>query len=281
MTTDIDALSTFLQTGLPSAVVAVLTLGGVGAALVFTDPTLGAAMLPLFPLLIVATVVFRKISACLRGPGTGERRQRRLSGERRRHQDHSDLPRNPRRPGPVYRPHPRLGRCPDDLAAGHLGVLPVHHVHRRCRSGCRGGPGRPPDRRGRPLARPLVAFILYLTMLFGPVQQLSQVFDGYQQAAVGLLRISDLLSTPSSLMPVPGARTPRHLDGDVRLDGVGFRYPRATADALTDMTLTIPAGTSSPSSALPAPASRRSSNCSPVSTTSPPVPSASAAPISA
>ena len=63
MTTDIDALSTFLQTGLPSAVVAVLTLGGVGAALVFTDPTLGAAMLPLFPLLIVATVVFRKISA--------------------------------------------------------------------------------------------------------------------------------------------------------------------------------------------------------------------------
>ena len=71
-----------------------------------------------------------------------------------------------------------------------------------------------------------MAFILYLTMLFGPVQRLSQVFDGYQQAAVGLRRISDLLSTPSSLMPVPGARTPRHLDGDVRLDGVGFRYPR-------------------------------------------------------
>ena len=45
----------------------------------------------------------------------------------------------------------------------------------------------------------LVAFVLYLTMLFGPVQQLSQVFDGYQQAAVGLRRIGDLLRTPSSL----------------------------------------------------------------------------------
>ncbi|NED64067.1 ABC transporter ATP-binding protein, partial [Streptomyces sp. SID10244] len=46
----------------------------------------------------------------------------------------------------------------------------------------------------------LVAFVLYLSMLFGPVQQLSQVFDGYQQAVVGLRRISDLLGTPSSLI---------------------------------------------------------------------------------
>ena len=32
----------------------------------------------------------------------------------------------------------------------------------------------------------LIAFMLYVTMFFSPVQQLSQVFDSYQQAAVGL-----------------------------------------------------------------------------------------------
>ena len=45
-------------------------------------------------------------------------------------------------------------------------------------------------------------------MVFAPVQQLSQVFDGYQQAVVGLRRIKDLLllrtSTPAADRPAPG-----------------------------------------------------------------------------
>jgi len=45
----------------------------------------------------------------------------------------------------------------------------------------------------------LTAFLLYLAMFFAPVQQLSQVFDGYQQAKVGLSRIGDLLRTPTSV----------------------------------------------------------------------------------
>ena len=40
--------------------------------------------------------------------------------------------------------------------------------------------------------------MLYVNMFFSPVQQLSQVFDGYQQAVVGLRRISDLLRMPTS-----------------------------------------------------------------------------------
>jgi ATP-binding cassette subfamily B protein len=39
----------------------------------------------------------------------------------------------------------------------------------------------------------LIAYLLYVDMFFSPVQNLSQVFDSYQQAAVGLQRISDLL----------------------------------------------------------------------------------------
>lgn len=76
----------------------------------------------------------------------------------------------------------------------------------------------------------LTAFLLYLTLFFGPVQQLSQVFDGYQQARVGLNRISELLRTPTSVpdepqRPVP---VPSRLRGEVELDHVTFRYPGST-----------------------------------------------------
>src|SRR5205823_6836934 len=47
----------------------------------------------------------------------------------------------------------------------------------------------------------LIAYLLYIDMFFSPIQQLSQVFDGYQQAAVGLRRIRDLLRTPTSTPP--------------------------------------------------------------------------------
>src|SRR6202035_973627 len=39
----------------------------------------------------------------------------------------------------------------------------------------------------------LIAYLLYIDMVFAPIQQLSQVFDGYQQAMVGFRRITELL----------------------------------------------------------------------------------------
>ena len=92
----------------------------------------------------------------------------------------------------------------------------------------------------------LIAFVLYLAMLFGPVQQLTQVFDGYQQAVVGLRRIGDLLATPSSLSRSPAARDPgpAGFDGDASLEEVSFRYSGAAEDALTAVDLNIPAGSS-------------------------------------
>ena len=57
----------------------------------------------------------------------------------------------------------------------------------------------------------LIAYLLYIDMVFSPIQQLSQVFDGYQQAAVGVSRIKDLMRLrtsvpePKSPVPVPAA----------------------------------------------------------------------------
>jgi ATP-binding cassette subfamily B protein len=88
----------------------------------------------------------------------------------------------------------------------------------------------------------LLAFVLYLASFFTPIQQLSQVFDGYQQAAVGLRRIGQLLATPTSTpaasdpLPVPPLR------GDVRLDEVTFQYPTAEDPALRAVTVAFPPG---------------------------------------
>src|SRR5689334_17662068 len=63
MTTDVDALSTFLQTGLVTMVSSVLTFFGVLAALLIINLRLGLAVLCIFPVLVVATLVFRAKSA--------------------------------------------------------------------------------------------------------------------------------------------------------------------------------------------------------------------------
>ncbi|QHN30418.1 ATP-binding cassette domain-containing protein [Gordonia amarae] len=246
MTTDIDALSTFLQTGLPSAVVAVLTLGGVGAALVITDPALGAAMLPLFPLLIAATVFFRRIAsraytrsrelvsavnADFQENITGIKTTQTYRGvpaARARFAGRTyawvEARMTSQRAISVYFPFITFTA---DVAAAAAVAIGAHQITS-----------------GDLSAGTLVAFVLYLSMLFGPVQQLSQVFDGYQQAAVGLRRIAELLGTESSLPDNPRARPPGALDGDVTFDGVGFRYGRTGRFALDDVGLTIPGGTS-------------------------------------
>jgi len=63
MFTDIDALSTFLRAGLVQAVVSLLTVGGVAVALLVTDVELALVALAVLPLLVVATVAFRRRSS--------------------------------------------------------------------------------------------------------------------------------------------------------------------------------------------------------------------------
>ncbi|HET6259817.1 MAG TPA: ABC transporter ATP-binding protein, partial [Pseudonocardia sp.] len=91
----------------------------------------------------------------------------------------------------------------------------------------------------------LTAFLLYLGLFFAPVQQLSQVFDGYQQARVGLSRISDLLRTPTSVPPEPASdplEVPHRLRGEVELRDVGFTYAGTQAPALEHVSLRVAPG---------------------------------------
>ena len=230
MTTDVDALSSFLQTGLITMVSSVLTFFGVLAALLIINLRLGLAVLCIFPVLVAATLVFRSKSAqgLRRIAGEGRRGQRLLRGERGRAAGDAGVPPRAGQPGPVRRAQPGV--------PGDPGCAPSATSRSTSRS-CR--PCPPPRARscwciatsqmhsGALTAGALIAYLLYIDMVFAPVQQLSQVFDGYQQAMVGLRRITDLLrlgtSTPPPRRPVTAGR----LDGRIELRDVRLQLWRA------------------------------------------------------
>ena len=246
MTTDVDALSTFLQTGLSTALISVLTVLGVAVALLVTNAGLAAVAMLGLPLLIAATVVFRRLSSAaytearervsevnadLQENVSGARVTQAFTRERRSARDfaaRSDAYRRARLRAQRYIAtyFPFVALLSDLATAAVLGV----------------GASRVAG--GTVTAGVLTAFLLYLGLFFAPVQQLSQVFDGYQQAAVGLRRIRELLDTPISVPP-PGADAvpvPSRLRGEVELRDVTFRYPGATQPALDRVSLHIAPG---------------------------------------
>ncbi|WP_253829974.1 ABC transporter ATP-binding protein [Prauserella aidingensis] len=246
MTTDVDALSTFLQTGLATAVVSVLTLAGISVALVVTAPGLSLYVFAVLPVLLVATVLFRRrasaaytearervsaVNADMQENVSGLRVAQAYTREERSARDfasRSDAYRRSRlraqRYVATYFPFVTLLSGIAEvlvLTAGATGVAS-----------------------GELSPGVLMAFLLYLGLFFSPVQQLSTVFDGYQQAKVGLRRIGDLLRTPTSVPPPEHPVTvPERLRGDVELDDVGFHYPGTETPALAGVSLTVPAGT--------------------------------------
>ena len=83
-------------------------------------------------------------------------------------------------------------------------------------------------------------FILTLSSLFEPVQQLSQLFNMVQSAGAGLHKLFELLDTP---VDVP---QPRHVvelphRGGIEVEGVSFAYAGGP-NVLHDVSLTIPPG---------------------------------------
>jgi ATP-binding cassette subfamily B protein len=88
----------------------------------------------------------------------------------------------------------------------------------------------------------LIAFLLYLNLFFAPIQQLSQVFDSYQQARVAIERIGELLSTPTTVPAPAEPIIPARLRGEVSLDNVHFRYSSAIDEALRGVDMRIASG---------------------------------------
>ena len=89
----------------------------------------------------------------------------------------------------------------------------------------------------------LVAYFLYLEMLYQPVRVLSNVWESVQQAMAGAERVAELLDEEPDVTTRPGAvDLPGRAEGALRLRDVGFRY--AVGDRVLDgIDLDIEAGT--------------------------------------
>jgi ATP-binding cassette subfamily B protein len=84
-------------------------------------------------------------------------------------------------------------------------------------------------------------FVLTLSNLFEPVQQLSQLFNMVQSAGAGLHKLYELLDTRVDVPERPGA-VDLAGSGDVEVAGVSFAYGDGPT-VLRDVSLRIPAGT--------------------------------------
>jgi len=87
----------------------------------------------------------------------------------------------------------------------------------------------------------LIAFILYLSKMYKPMQELSKMTDTYSKAAVGYERIREVLETDRTLNDLPGARVAPHFKGKIEFEHVYFSYNREQP-ILKDINLTIKPG---------------------------------------
>ncbi|MCC5477306.1 ABC transporter ATP-binding protein [Streptomyces barringtoniae] len=243
MTTDVDALSTFLQTGLVTAFVSVVTFFGIMGVLLVIDLQLALVVFATLPPLIVATFFFRRasvkayelarervsvVNADLQESVAGLRIVQAFGRERdggRRFAERSDSYRRARIRGQwlisIYFPFVQLL---SSVAAASVLIAGAGRVEAATLT-----------------TGALVAYLLYIDLFFAPVQQLSQVFDGYQQATVSLGRIQELLREPTSTKPADEPREVPSLRGEIAFEDVHFAYGD-DEEALTGIELTIPAG---------------------------------------
>ena len=70
----------------------------------------------------------------------------------------------------------------------------------------------------------LVVFILYLGKMYKPMQQLSKMTDAYSKAVVGYERIREIFETDNEVKDVPGARPAPKFRGGIGFEDVSFSY---------------------------------------------------------
>jgi len=77
---------------------------------------------------------------------------------------------------------------------------------------------------GQLTAGDLVVFLLYLGMMYKPMRDLSKMTDTASKAEVGFDRIREVLETESGMRDLPGARRAGRFQGKIEFDKVSFGY---------------------------------------------------------
>ncbi|HKG37274.1 MAG TPA: ABC transporter ATP-binding protein [Solirubrobacterales bacterium] len=226
MTNDVQALDQLITDGITTLFSATLTLLGVVVILLALDPGLALVTFLTFPLLAVASIVFR-VAAAGAYKATRERiaaitgylqetlsgvRVVRSFGQEPRHITQMAELNEANRAANMRTVYLNAAYFPavELLSAVATAVILLYGGYQVLEGNTEIGI--------------LVAFVGYLQTFFDPIQQLSQLYTTYQQGMAALDKIFDLLDTEPDMVDAPAAIDPGTLRGDIRMEGVSFSY---------------------------------------------------------
>jgi ATP-binding cassette subfamily B protein len=245
LTNDVQALDQLVTDGVVTMFGSTLTLIGTAVILVVLDAQLALLTFLVFPILGIASLAFRIISAdayratrekvalitaYLQETLSGVRVVRLFAQERRHETRFAELNEDNRQANMVtvnlnaaYFPGVELLS-----ALVQAGIL-LYGGYQAIR--------------GDVTVGVLVAFIAALQNFFDPIQQLSQLYTTYQAGMAALDKIFELLDEEPDLVDEPGAIELPPIRGEVRFEDVTFAYPgREDAPALAEVDLVVPPG---------------------------------------
>ncbi|MGZ5419862.1 MAG: ABC transporter ATP-binding protein [Solirubrobacterales bacterium] len=254
MTNDVQALDQLVTDGIVTLFSSTLTLVGVIVILLLLDVQLALVTFLTFPLLAIASVVFRvvaagayritreriaEVTAYLQESLSGIRVVRSFGQEPRHISRMAEL-NEANREANMKTVYLNASYFPavELLSAIGIGAILLY-------GGYQALDASDPVERAAQIGV-VVAFVGYLQQFFDPIQQLSQLYTTYQQGMAALDKIFDLLDTRPDMVDRPDALDPGTLRGEIELDGVSFSYAEPgegePAWALRDVEIAVPAG---------------------------------------
>ena len=88
----------------------------------------------------------------------------------------------------------------------------------------------------------LVAFVLYVNVLFKPIEKISALLELYPKGMAGFRRFIDLLDINPDVKDRKGAKDVSHLQGDIEFRDVTFTYEKTQAPVLKGMSFHVRKG---------------------------------------
>jgi ATP-binding cassette subfamily B protein len=232
ITNDVDALDQLISTGVVTLFSSTLTLIGVMIVMLILDVQLALVVFLTFPLLAIASLVFRivaasayritreriaEVTAYLQESLSGIRVVRSFAQEQRHVERMGELNELNRQANlktvylnasyfPAVELLSAIGTAVILLFGGYQALGLDDPAERHAQIGI------------------LVAFVTYLATFFDPIQQLSNLYTTYQQGMAALDKIFDLLDTEPDMVDKPDAEDPGTLRGEIEMDHVWFSY---------------------------------------------------------
>jgi ATP-binding cassette subfamily B protein len=232
MTNDVEALNQLVTGGVVTMFSSTLTLVGVVVILLLLDVQLALVTFLIFPLLAIASVVFRIASA-----GTFRATRERIAAVTAYLQETLSGVRVVR----SFGQEPRHAAVMTDLNERNRAVnmksvylnasyFPAVELMAAIGTAAILLYGGNQAIEGAIQIGVIVAFVGYLATFFEPIQELSQLYTTYQQGMAALDKIFDLLDTEADMVDAPGAIDPGVLRGEIEMEDVSFSYDDEAAE---------------------------------------------------